>query len=102
MIPDSLFFLLKVPFSSFSEFLFCPVPSPCFVLSESSSFISKSSPLLLRVPSPSPIPVPVLLSILFRPLSSSPILLAAKKTAERHEAVPPFAWWLVPKWNISG
>ena len=97
MIPDSLFsppqspvfVLLRVPFSSSRN--------PCFSLfkvfvsfcsesrcppSNSSFFLSKSSPIL-----------PVLLEV---PVSSSPLLLlAAKKTAERHEAVPPFAWWLV-------
>lgn len=94
MIPDSLFsppqspffFLLRVPFSSSSKSLFLPSPSPVPPLrfpfpssSLSSSIISKSSPLLPDSRS--------------RPLPSSSS--ETKKTAERHEAVPPFSWWLV-------
>ena len=80
MIPDSLFL-------PFSKSLFLPSQSP----------VSPFSKSLFR-PVQSPVPV---LSVLFLPLSSSPILPDSrsrplpssskpKKTAERHEAVPPF------------
>lgn len=120
MIPDSLFsppqspcfVLLKVPFSSSSEprFFFLKVPfspfpdsrsHPLRPLSSSQSPLPSSpipvsilSVLFLPPPSPlpsSPIHVPIL-PVLFQssqsplpPSSSKP-----KKTAERHEAVPPF------------
>ena len=115
----SFFLLLKVPFSSFSESLFLsfskslfrPPQSPVSVLSvsrsrplqvqfpssPSSSLISKSSPLLPDSRARPLHPLPFL-------SKSSPLLflLAEKKTAERHEAVPPFLWllWLVLKRNI--
>lgn len=109
MIPDSLFLLLKVPFPSSQSHCFSLLkvpfsfsPSPVSSSSESIShplrllsFISKSSP------SPPQTPVPVLFKVLShhpRPLPSSS---KPKKTAERHEAVPPFGVWLVPKWNMT-
>ena len=85
MIPDSLFsppqspfpVLLKVLVSPFSKsrFFFLRVHFPS---SPSSFFLSKFSPVLPDSRS--------------RPLPSSS---KPKKTAERHEAVPPFSWWLV-------
>ena len=114
MIPDSLFLPFskslflpsQSPVSPFSKSLFRPVQSPV--------------PVLLKVPfllPPSPFP---LLSVLFPPLkvlshpppSPAPVLPDSrssplpsysskpKKTAERHESVPPFGVWLVPKWNM--
>lgn len=109
------FVLVKVPFSSSSKSLFRPPQSPGFVLVRVPfSVLSNSRFLPLKVPflsSPSPFPI---LSVLFPPLkvlspssssSQSPLPSSyskPKKTAERHEAVPPFGVWLVPKWNISG
>ena len=82
-----VFVLFKVPFSSFSK-LVRPVQNP---LSSSQSHLPSSESL--SHPPPSPVPSPL------RPLPSSqsplPSSSKPKKTAERHEAVPPFAWWLV-------
>ena len=83
---ESLFRPLRFPFSSSSKSRVHPLPS--------SSSNSRAPPL--RFPFPSS-PSSSLLS------KSSPILflLAAKKTAERHEAVPPFLVCVfVPKWNM--
>lgn len=95
------FVLLKVLVSSFSKSRFRPVQSPV------SSSSSKSSPIL-RVPFPSSSKSsPILpdsrsrpLRVLFHPLRPLPSSSKPKKTAERHEAVPPFAWF-VPKWNMT-
>ena len=82
MIPDSLFSSPQSPFFFSSKSLFRPPQSPVFDLSKalfpSSSLLSKSSPIL-----------PVLLGVPVRPLPSSSS--SHPKTAERHEAVPPFS-----------
>ena len=119
MIPDSLFSPSQSPCFALIKVLVSPSSKSRFRSLSESRFppTSKSSPsssvlfvlfLPLKVLSHPPIPLP---SYPIRPLSSSqsplpsssssPLLLQAKKTAERHEAVPPFAWF-VPKWNISG
>ena len=124
MIPDSLFSPPQRPFFFSSKSLFRPPQSPVFDLSKSrffflrvhfpsspSSFLlSKSSPILpdsrshpLRPLPSSQSPLPSSYESRSRPprfpFSSSPIPLPSssepKKTAERHEAVPPFSWWLV-------
>ena len=102
------FFLRVLVFVLSLSPVFLPPQSPCFVLfratfllpqsplPSSSSSDSRSHPLrVLFHHSPSPLPsspihVPILSessSVLFRPLPSSS---EPKKTAERHEAVPPF------------
>lgn len=119
MIPDSLlsppqshcFVLLKVLVSSSSKFSFLLPPSPVPVLFRvpfssllkatfpSSSFLSVLF-LPLKVLSPPPrftFPSSPSSSLLSK---FSPLLLQPKKTAERHEVVPPLSWWFVPKWNM--
>lgn len=112
MIPDSLFSPSQSPIFALLKVPFLPSPSPVPVLlkvpfqsSLSSFLLSKSSPLLFVLSdsssnsrsqcSPSPLPSSSeSRSSPLRPLSSSqshlPSSSKQRKTAERHEAVPPF------------
>ena len=103
MIPDSLFsptqshcfVLLRVPFSSCYEFLFRPLRVLFLHLK------------VLSPPPPSPVPLsdsrsrPPLHPLPSSSVLSPPLPPSQKKTAERHEAVPPFLVCVfVPKWNM--
>ena len=80
-----------------NRYLFLPVRSPVFVLSKSLFRHSQSPVAHPPIPLPSsrsPLPSsPFSSKSRFRPLPSSSS--KPKKTAERHEAVPPYSWWLV-------
>lgn len=99
------FSLFKVSFS-FSQSLVSSSSESRFPpLSKSSSFLIKatfpsSSFLSVLFPPLKVLSHPPRFQFPFSPSSPLLLLLATKKTAERHEAVPPFGVWFVPKWNI--